>query len=51
MKKLQRGCSWRCTALILVAVCVILLACTLYFSGQCQVQSSNVKLVSVKFKV
>ena len=34
MKKLQRGCSWRCTALVLVAVCVILLACTMYFAGE-----------------
>ncbi|XP_063415376.1 teneurin-m-like isoform X2 [Mytilus trossulus] len=33
MKKLQRGCTWRCTALVLVAICVVLLACTLYFAA------------------
>lgn len=33
-KKLQQRCSWKCTALLLVVICVALLACTAYFAGK-----------------
>ncbi|XP_059169179.1 teneurin-m-like isoform X2 [Physella acuta] len=32
-KKLQQRCTWRCTALILLVMCVGLLACTVYFAA------------------
>ncbi|XP_041356776.1 teneurin-m-like isoform X3 [Gigantopelta aegis] len=32
-KKLKQRCTWKCTALILLIVCVALLACTVYFAA------------------
>ncbi|GFR86617.1 teneurin-m-like isoform X7 [Elysia marginata] len=33
-KKLRQRCTWPCTAIILLLLCVALLACTGYFAGE-----------------
>ena len=34
-KQLSQRCTWKCTALLLLIMCVALLACTVYFAGEC----------------
>lgn len=33
-KHIERRCSWRCTALIFLILCVAMLACVAYFAGK-----------------
>uniref|UniRef100_A0A2C9KDD1 EGF-like domain-containing protein n=1 Tax=Biomphalaria glabrata TaxID=6526 RepID=A0A2C9KDD1_BIOGL len=42
-KKLQQRCTWRCTALVLLILCVGLLACTVYFAANSMFMEEKVE--------
>ncbi|XP_012942084.1 teneurin-a, partial [Aplysia californica] len=42
-KKLRQRCTWRCTAFILLIMCVALLACTGYFAAKLMFKEEKVE--------